>query len=171
MLGQNASEWDGKDMWSGFTLGTDLCMMIKKDIGIGAKVNYRNQTKAFPYEYGTLTLKRNYWFVGPEFIYRPRTFNNKGAGIFGVALGYAGTHQTMISNKIMAASIGVVLDAGYEAKIGKSAAFMVKFSLIGGSAGKAKLTDPYGSSNKIRLEGQRESLSSVNITLGLVFGR
>lgn len=145
---------------AGFTVGADVCLMLNRALGLGAKVNFRhvnNETK----ERGK--MRSRYWFVGPEVIYRVSDNMNRNRGVFGISLGYAHANQSVTGTKIHLGAFGAVFDLGYEMQLSDKTALLVKLSMITSSA---KI-----GSTSIHSQYSREGLSSFNLTVGLAFGR
>lgn len=99
----------------------------------------------------------NYFFAGPQILLRTTNRTNTGGMICGFSIGYATTSQKAGYYNFSTDTFGMVLDFGYEFGISDNSAVQLKLSMI---AASSKINDEL-----------RENMSSVNLTLGIVFGR
>lgn len=140
---------------SGFMVGGDLCHMFTPYFGIGVKINYRNLSNTM--YASTEKFTAHYLFAGPQILLRAPNRTNTSGIICGFSMGYAATSQKAGFFTFSADTFGAVLDFGYEFGVSDNSAVQLKLSMI---AASSKINDEL-----------RESMSSVNLTLGVVFGR
>lgn len=140
---------------TGFVIGGDLAGFFNEYIGLGGFVNYRQ------YHNGNVSSV----VAGPKILSRFYNRTQNSAFILGVGLGYVSYQESVSSIKATGGTFGTTLEIGYEIGLSKGVAVMINASATAGSLGTMKVNG-----DKYDLD-KRESMSSLNLTVGLVFGR
>ncbi len=140
---------------TGFVIGGDLAGFFNEYIGLGGFVNYRQ------YNDGSVSSV----VVGPKILSRFYNRTQNSAFILGVGLGYVSYKESMSTIKATGGTFGTTLEIGYEIGLSKGVALMINASATAGSLGTIKVNG-----DKYDLD-KRESMSSLNLAVGLVFGR
>lgn len=145
-------------MRQGFALGVDVHGFISPVIGVGTKLS----TKFYNSSYQGIKENLSTVFIGPSILCRLFDRNYKNAWIMGLSMGYLHVDDKATYNynslKISQGTFGMAWDLGYDIRIAKMTFLGIKLSY---AAGSIKVPGNFND--------QRESLSSVNMGLGLRF--
>lgn len=159
-----------KKMKSGYTLGGDIHYFFSEPFGLGAKYNYGH------YQYKTTNFEDkvnlNYFAVSAlnRFILR------MGSEVYlGGNLGYQSYKDQLKSGGdmvgITGGTMGAGLEIGYGMKISNGSKLYLNLSMLSGTITKVNIENG-GRKETVKLEKEEyESLSRLEVTLGLVFGR
>ena len=140
---------------TGFVIGGDLAGFFNEYIGLGGFVNYRQ------YNDGSVSSV----VAGPKILSRFYNRTQNSAFILGVGLGYVSYQESVSSIKATGSTFGTTVEAGYEIGLSKGVALMINACLTAGSLGKITVNGKTSDLDK------RGSMSSLNLAVGLVFGR
>lgn len=156
-------------MKSGYTLGGDIHYFISEPFGLGAKYGYGH------YQYKTLSfedkVKLNYFAISGL----NRFILKTGGEIYmGGNLGYQSYKDQVKSigapTTITGGTMGVGLEIGYGMKMNNASKLYLNLSLLSGTITKVNVENN-GRKETVKLEkDEYESLSRLEVTLGLVFG-
>ncbi|WP_342082900.1 hypothetical protein [Dyadobacter sp. OTU695] len=156
-------------MKSGYTLGGDIHYFISEPFGLGAKYSHSHyQYKADGFED---KVNLNYFGLSGlnRFILR------SGSEVYmGGNIGYQAYKDRLSANgalvNITGGTAGVGLEVGYGMKVSDGSKLYLNLSLLSGTIMKVKVDDG-GRKETIKLEKEEyESLSRLELTLGVVFG-
>lgn len=164
------------ELKSGYHYGTDLTYFVKPTWGLGLKFNQFRSSHSGIFDDETLgsisiatTLVNT--FVGPSLATKYDSPNNRHSLFFNVAIGYMGylSDKENLQIKSTGATVGSALDAGYDYRITKNFAIGAQLSLVGGVL--SKLTHERGNQSVTETfaDGQKESMSRLDVSLGARF--
>lgn len=139
----------------GFAINGDLAGFFNDYIGLGAFINYRQFSEAQAY----------CWLGGAKLLARFYNHSKNSAMILGLGMGYASYKGKAWSYTAKGSTFGVTSEIGYEAGISKEVALLFNLSATITTIGNIKIKEQL-----INLE-HRASLNSINLTIGIVFGR
>lgn len=171
-----------KELKSGFQFGADASFFISEFVGFGIKYrgfNSKNELANVSIEqsdgsrrFGKLSDNINVSFIGPQISTRYLNHNAKNALIVNLSLGYLGYSNNSLvvdSFKTSGSTLGLVYDIGYEIGISKHLSIGVQASILSGRLSKIEIEDET-STQTISLEkDQRENLSRLDFSIGLIF--
>jgi len=173
-----------RQLKSGFVFGADLSYYFSEVIGVGVKYAQFNSSNSLDNiyiedsqgvrQYGRMSDKLSVSFIGPTFSTRFLNGRKDRAFFLSLGLGYMGYNddKVMVNKyKMTGGTFGVSYDIGYEFNLSKKTNLGIQLSLISGNLFKYKWDD--GTSvQTIELEkDEYESLSRIDLTIGLVFGK
>ncbi len=156
-------------MKSGYTLGGDIHYFVSEPLGLGAKYSYNH------YQYKTTSFEDrvnlNYIAISALNRLILRTGNEV---YFGVNLGYQSYKDQVSSGgdplSIKGGTAGAGLEVGYGIRMSKGSKLYLNLSILSGTITKVNVEEG-GRKETVKLEkGEYESLSRLELTLGLVFG-
>ncbi|MDP4291883.1 MAG: hypothetical protein Q8908_12440 [Bacteroidota bacterium] len=173
-----------RQLKSGFVWSTGLTYYFSEMLGFGAKYarfstsnslnNIYLENSLGERQYGRMSDKIAVNFIGPTFSTRFLNARKNSAFTLGLGMGYMGykDDEVLINNyKMTGSTFGMSYDIGYEFNLSKNTNLGIQLSLLSGNLFKYKLDD--GTTiQTIKLEkDEYESLSRIDLTIGLVFGK
>lgn len=156
----------------GFTIGAMPQYVFKNNQhALGLNFDFRQVRMEFTQHYTTWekSVKTQTIFIGPAYTY---TFpsNNKSKVYFDAALGYVHDKQKWKGESALKASaFGMKIGIGGFIYLDDKSALDLKLTIMGSSVSVSKYKQ--GGKNIGNYDDDRENLSSINLTIGLVFGK
>lgn len=169
-----------KELKSGYNLGIDLTYFISEPLGIGFKYNnFKSKNEiddiyiTFPdgfTEYGNMSDNISINFIGPFFSTRLLNANKKNAFLLNFGIGYMGykNDAILISDYTLKGStLGVSWDIGYDIGLTENLAMGFQFSFLIGTLTEYELSDGLNTETIKLNKDNYESLSRIDLSLGL----
>lgn len=167
---------------SGYHFGIDAGYFVSEPIALGAKFNLfhtsnqmdnisvtqQNGTQLNGMMKDDITIT----FLGPSLYTRLMSNNKKGAFVSGLSIGYLSytDNATVIYDfSIKGNTIGFVADIGYDFSLSPSLILGLLFSYSSGSISSVEISDGVSSTTIQLPNGQKESLSRIDLSVGLRF--
>lgn len=156
-------------MKSGYTLGGDIHYFVSEPLGLGVKYgnnHYQYKTASFEDR-----VKLNYFALSAL----NRFILKSGNEVYmGGNLGYQSYKEVVVTNgnpvQITGGTAGVGLEIGYGMMMRDGYKFFVNLSMLTGTVTNVTVLN-HGIKEKVNLEkGEYESLSRLELTVGLLFG-
>lgn len=172
------------DLKSGSLFSGDVAYFFSSYLGIGLKYTQFNTVNSkYPiYEIddrtditlrtGSMSDDISIVFVGPYISTRVPSMYRNDAFLMNLSLGYMGYRNDKVvfdDFLLKGKTIGLSLDFGYDIGFSKNIAMGIQLSLYSGYLSKYVMTDNLGSRTIILGEEQYESLSRLDLTIGLRF--
>lgn len=169
-----------KELKSGYNLGVDLTYFISEPFGVGFKYNnFKSKNEidniyiTYPNgytEYGKMCDNISINFIGPIFSTRLLNANKKNALLLNFGLGYMGykNEAVLVSDFTMKGStLGISWDVGYDIGLTDNLSIGAQFSFLMGTLMEYELSDGLTTETiKLDKDGY-ESLSRIDLSLGL----
>jgi hypothetical protein len=169
---------------SGYVLGAGITCYFSEMLGVGAKYtrfgssnsldNIYIENSQGERQYGRMSDNVAVNFVGPTVTTRFLNARKSNAFTLGIGMGYLGYKDNSVvinSYKITGSTFGMTYDIGYEFNLSKNTNLGIQLSLLAGNLFKYKLDDGVNLQT-IKLEkDEYQSLSRIDLTIGLVFGK
>ncbi|MCO6499733.1 MAG: hypothetical protein J5I47_05075 [Vicingus serpentipes] len=171
-----------EELKSGATFSADVSYLIKNSIGFGVKYSNFNSENSldnisitYPnglVRYGVMRDDINVQFIGGTFYNRIFSKNKKNNFFMGLSLGkLAYKNDAIVIDKLTLTgnTFGIVADIGYDIAITEDLAISFLLSWVQGALSEIKVNQG-GSVQKIKFDtDQRESLSRIDLSIGLKF--
>ncbi|SOD19862.1 outer membrane beta-barrel protein [Pedobacter xixiisoli] len=162
---------------SGYHYGADVSYFIKPTWGLGVKFNqFRSSNSIMVYDEMMIpqgeaktTLVNS--FIGPSFATKYDSPNSKHVFLFNVAIGYMAylSDTDAMRVKTTGGTVGSAIDAGYDYRIIKHFALGAQVSLVGGVLSKLTYERGNMSVTETLPDGQKESMTRLDFSLGARF--
>lgn len=173
-----------KDLKSGYTYGADFTYYISEPIGIGLSYNAFRSSNALNNVYittpdgitmnGKMSDDITINFIGPSFNLRLLDGARKNASLIHIGIGYLGykNNAMLIDHYTLEGStVGFTWGVGYDLSLSRHTALGFQLSLLGGTLNKLNV-DNGKTTRTMKLEKESyESLSRVDLTVGLKFNQ
>jgi len=173
-----------KDLKSGYHYGLDLSYYFSEQVGFGFKYyNYHSKNEitnvyvTLPNgstQIGNMSDDISINFIGPFFSTRLLNANKKNSFLINLGLGYVGykDNAVLISDFLIKGStIGLCWDIGYDIGLSENFALGFQFSYIIGTLTRYELSDG-ASTQTVKLDKENyESLSRIDLSIGLRFNK
>jgi hypothetical protein len=172
-----------KDLKSGYNYGLDLSYYFSEHAGFGLKYsdfNSKNEidiVSTYPdnsTQYGKMSDNISINFIGPFFSSRFLNANKKNSLIMNIGIGYLGynNNAVLISDyKIKGSTVGFCWDIGYDIGLSENFALGFQFSYTAGTLTEYELSDA-SKIQTIKLDKNNyESLSRIDLSIGLRFNK
>lgn len=172
-----------KALKSGYHINAEISFFLSKIYGLGGFYSHfktSNSTNVLVEDesgneyFGELADRIAVNYLGPIFTTRFMTPDNKGAFMFTFSLGYMGytNNATLIDDiAITGKTMGLRIGLDYDLKIADYLLLDLKFSFTGGALSKVEINNQ-GLTQTVSLEkGQYESLSRIELSIGLMFNK
>ncbi len=173
-----------RQLKSGYVFGAGVTCYFSEMLGVGAKYVHFGSSNSLDNiyiendqgerQYGRMSDKVAVNFVGPMVTTRFLNARKSNAFTLGIGMGYLGYKDNSVvidSYKITGGTFGMTYDIGYEFNLSKNTNLGIQLSLLAGNLFKYKVDD--GTTvQTIKLEkDEYQSLSRIDLTIGLVFGK
>ncbi len=173
-----------KELKSGYHYGADLTYFFTEPLGFGLKYylfktsnsidNIYIEDLAGNRKYGSMSDDLSISFIGPTFTTRILNHNKKNAFLVNIAFGYMGYNNDKViieKYKMTGNSVGLAFEMGYDIELSESLALGFQLSIITGNLFEYQWDDGI-TKETIKLEkGEFESLSRIDLSVGLRFGK
>lgn len=173
-----------KDLKSGYHYGLDLSYYFSEQLGFGFKYyNYRSKNEinnvyvTLPNgstQYGKMSDDISINFIGPFFSTRLLDSNKKNSFLINLGIGYMGytDKAVLISDFIIKGStVGLCWDIGYDIGLTENLALGFQLSYMIGTLTQYDLSDGVNTET-VKLEKDNyESLSRIDLSIGLRFNK
>jgi hypothetical protein len=171
-----------EDLKNGNNMGLDLNYFVSESFGVGLKYNRNKSSNSMDNiyveddqgnrRYGKLSDDITMTFVGVSFAGRILDAKKRNAFIIALSLGQLSFNNQFVvvdPYEMNGSTFSTALDFGYDIATSKNFAIGVKFSIIGGVLTEYVLKDGV-TTERIKLnEEQYESLSRIDISVGIRF--
>jgi len=171
-----------KKLKSGYHLGADFNFFISESWGLGVKGVYFHTSNSIDdiyvidlqgnTRYGEMSDNINTYFIGPSFLNRMISANRKGALIMNFSLGYLGyvNNNVIVDRyKLTGSTVGMVMDIGYDFTISENLSWGLQASWLVGTLTKMTVDDGTSVQTIEFEKDQYESLSRLDLSVGLRF--
>nr|NQU90034.1 hypothetical protein [Bacteroidota bacterium] len=167
---------------SGYHINGDLSYFISEQLGFGIKYNYSNFKSELndiivilpdsTIQTGKMSDNIHIQFIGPFVSFRTLDMNNINSIYFNMAFGYLSFKDdaVLISRyKLTGKSAGLYFDMGYDFSVSKDLVLGIQLSYLISSLSKYDLDDGTNIQTIKLEEGNYESLSRLDLSIGLRF--
>ncbi len=165
-------------------MGADLTYFLNEPIGAGLKFGlfkssnslsniYRDNADGSR-SYGSMSDDVSVFFIGPAFTTRIMAHDKRNAFLMNMALGYIGYSNDKViidKYKMTGNTIGLVFDLGYDFGLSENLSLGVQVSMITGTLTKYDWTDGFTTESVELDNDEYESLSRIDLSVGLRFGK
>jgi len=173
-----------KDLKSGYHYGLDLSYYFSEQLGVGFKYcNYQSKNEinnvyvTLPdgsTQYGKMSDDISINFIGPIFSTRLLDANKKNSFLLNLGFGYMGytDKAVLISDfKIKGNTVGLCWDIGYDIGLSENFAIGFQLSYMIGTLTQYELSYGVKTETVILEKDNYESLSRVDLSIGLRFSK
>lgn len=171
-----------KELKTGYHFSADFKYYFTEVLGVGVNYSYFNTKNSIDEIYvvdangnlitGELSDNVSVNFIGPTFTTRFLSSNKPNAFLMGLSLGYMTYNNNAMlidSYKLNGRTLGMVLDFSYDMGLSTTMMLGIQLSLTMGSLSSMDIYDGT-TTQKINLrEGSYESLSRIDLSIGLRF--
>ena len=173
-----------KSFKTGYNLGINANYFFNKMFGIGLKYSFfktkANGTLLFDDGQGgivnlNISENRSDNFFGASFVVRVLNKFNKNAFIASASTGYLSYNNNLIIGSvplnIKGSTLGFVLDVGYHLSLSQNLSLGFSLSAMLGALNKFTIDDGFSSETVDLAEGEFESMSRIDLSIGLSFNK
>lgn len=173
-----------KDLKSGCHFGFDLTYYFSEPLGVGFKYfmfqssnsmdNIYIEDSTGVRQYGKMSDELKISFIGPMFSTRLLNHDKKNALLMNLAIGYMGytNNKVIINNyKMTGNTVGLAFEMGYDIGLSENLSLGFQISMIAGTLFEYDWYDGNNTETIKLKEGEYESLSRVDFSVGLRFSK
>lgn len=160
----------------GYSYGADITGFFSESLGVGVKYHSFNTSNEGIFSDSAarsmlVSDNQNFWFLGPILSYRVMSASLKNAFYMNFGVGYMGYYDKGKVNSVPVIQKGgtcsTVLDLGYDIGLSKHLSIGATLSFFAGSLSSYK-TEARGVSQTVTFEeDNRESVTHLDLTIGL----
>jgi hypothetical protein len=173
-----------KGLKSGYHYGLDLSYFFSEQLGFGLKYyNYKSKDEinnvyvtppGGPTQYGKMSDNISINFIGPIFSTRLLNADKKNSFLFNLGIGYMGYKDkaVLISDYTLKGNtLGLCWDIGYDIGLSENFAIGFQFSYMIGTLTQYKFSDGVNTETIKLVNDNYESLSRIDLSIGLRFNK